>query len=75
MYASSEPADGWIFIEGHDVTTRSYDVTSGRYKTTFDADPLVRSVRRSSESFEQGLILTPFGKLLRGGESWWIDHR
>ncbi len=73
-YASSNRDAGWIFVEGHDVITRSYDVSAGRNKTAFDPDPLVRSVRRSAADFEEGLVMTPYGKLLRWGEGWWIDH-
>ena len=73
-YASSHPTDGWIFVEGHDVATRSYDIEAGRYKTIFDDDPIVRSVRLSAQEFDKGLCLTPYGKMLRWGEAWWIDH-
>jgi hypothetical protein len=73
-YASSRPADGWVFVDGHPVTTPVYQPGEGRFGSTSDDDPLVRSVRRSTGSFEDGLILTLYGRVLRWGPGWWIDH-
>jgi hypothetical protein len=51
-----------------------YDIAAGRYQTVSGQEPIVRSARRSAGRFEDGLILTRYGKTLRWGEGWWIDH-
>jgi hypothetical protein len=53
---------------------RRYEASHGRYTADRDADPLVRSVRLPGPDFEAGLILTLYGKTLRWGQGWWIDH-
>jgi hypothetical protein len=51
-----------------------YQPGHGRYAADKDTDPLVRSLRLSGQPFEDGLILSLYGKVLRWGPSWWIDH-
>lgn len=63
-YAPADPAAGWMFIDCHAEQVRRYD----------GSELLVRSVRLSGQDFESGLILTPYGKTLRWGPGWWIDH-
>src|SRR5262249_25457767 len=46
----------------------------GRATGTWWRDPLVRSVRPSSQPFEDGLVLTLYGMVPRWGPGWWIDH-
>jgi hypothetical protein len=66
--------DGRIFVDCHADNCREYDVSTGRYEVIGDPEPIVRSARRSTGGFEDGLILTRYGKLQRWGEGWWIDH-
>jgi hypothetical protein len=73
-YAPADPAAGWLFIDCHAEHARRYDVGHGRYTADRDTDALVRSVRLSGPDFEAGLILTLYGKTLRWGPGWWIDH-
>jgi hypothetical protein len=72
-YASSRPGDGWLFLDCQADDCRAYDLTTGSYQQIGDPEPIVRSARRSVGGFEDGLILTPYGKLLRWGPGWWID--
>lgn len=39
-----------------------------------DADPLVRDIRTPAAGFEDGLVLTLYGKVLRWGPGWWIHQ-
>ena len=72
-YAPSDPAAGWLLIDCHAEQVRRYDVGRGTY-TAGSSELLVRSVRRPGRGFESGLILTLYGKTLRWGPGWWIDH-
>jgi hypothetical protein len=73
-YAAADPAVGWLFVDCHAEQVCRYDAGHGRYTADHDTDPLVRSVRVSGLDFEAGLILTLYGKTLRWGPGWWIDH-
>ena len=73
-YAANDPAVGWLFVDSPAVHVRRYEAGHGRYTADKDTDPLVRSLRMSSQPFEDGLILTLYGKVLRWGPGWWIDH-
>ncbi len=73
-YASSRPSDGWVFVEAQAEITRRYDPQAGHYQADRDRDPVVRSVRLSARGFENGLILSRYGKNLRWGEGWWLEH-
>jgi hypothetical protein len=69
------PADmsGWIFFDCFAEHHNEYVPGSG-YQWRRDDDPLVRAVRRPAADFESGLILTLYGKVLRWGPGWWLDH-
>jgi hypothetical protein len=71
-YAPAEAQPGWLFVDCPPASTTRYD--DGMFVSADDPDPLVRSLRLSSRSFEDGLILTLYGKVLRWGPGWWIDH-
>lgn len=73
-YAAADPAAGWLFVDSPGVYVRRYEAGHGGYTAEKDTDPLVRSLRLSSQPFEEGLILTLYGKVLRWGPGWWIDH-
>jgi len=70
------PADnsGWVFVDTYPEWTQRYLPGKGRYDGERDDDPLVRSVRAPAPDFESGLTLTLYGKVLRWGPGWWIDH-
>lgn len=73
-YAPGDPAAGWLFVDCHAERVSRYEAGRGRYTAERDTDPLVRSVRLSGADFEAGLILTLYGKTLRWGPGWWVDH-
>jgi hypothetical protein len=73
-YVPEDPAAGWLFIDCHAEQARRYNVGRGSYTADRDAEPLIRSVRLSGQDFESGLILTLYGKTLRWGPGWWLDH-
>ena len=63
QWAMEEPARWDRYVPG-----------AGRYEYRRDDDPLVRAVRRPASDFESGLILTLYGKVLRWGPGWWLNH-
>jgi hypothetical protein len=73
-YVPEDPAAGWLFTDCHAEQARRYNVGRGGYTADRDAEPLIRSVRLSGQDFESGLILTLYGKTLRWGPGWWLDH-
>jgi hypothetical protein len=73
-YAADDPAAGWLFVDSPADYVRRYQAGTGGYRAEADSDPLVRSLRLSSQPFENGLILTMYGKVQRWGPAWWIDH-
>ncbi|MGW4121258.1 hypothetical protein [Nocardia sp. NPDC004711] len=70
------PADGgqWVFFDCWDEPPLRYVPGKGRFDGGFDPDPLVRDIRVPAADFEEGLVLTLYGKVLRWGPGWWIDH-
>jgi hypothetical protein len=70
------PADrsGWVFVDCFAEHHGEYVPGAGRYEWRGDDDPLVRAVRLPSADFESGLTLTLYGKVLRWGPGWWLDH-
>ncbi|MEV6427222.1 hypothetical protein [Nocardia sp. NPDC051463] len=46
----------------------------GRFDGGFDLDPLVRDIRVPAADFEEGLVLTLYGKVLRWGPGSWIHQ-
>lgn len=73
-YAPADPATGWLFVDCHAEQVSRYEPGRGRYTADRDTDPFVRSVRLPGPDFEAELILTLYGKTLRWGPGWWIDH-
>ena len=69
-----DDGSGWIFFDCFTEPSTSYQPGKGSYGYERDEDPLVRDVRVPAEDFEQGLILTLYGRVLRWGPGWWIDH-
>ena len=70
------PADmsGWAFVDCWDEAPRRYVPGRGRFEPIVDDDELVRDIRIPAETFEAGLILTLYGRVLRWGPGWWIHH-
>jgi hypothetical protein len=70
------PADmsGWIFVDCFAEYHHEYVPGAGRYEGRRNDDPLVRAVRRPAGDFESGLTLTMYGKVLRWGPGWWLEH-
>lgn len=70
------PADGgrWVFFDCWDEPSPRYVPGEGRFDGGLETDPLVRDVRTPAADFEDGLILTLYGKVLRWGPGWWIHH-
>lgn len=70
------PADGgqWVFFDCWDEVTLRYAPGEGRFEGGFDRDPLVRDIRVPASDFEDGLVLTLYGRVLRWGPGWWIYH-
>jgi hypothetical protein len=71
------PADGsgWTFVDCWSEPVQAYMPDTGTYAViATDDDPLVRAVRLPAERFEDGLVLTLYGRVLRWGTGWWLDH-
>jgi hypothetical protein len=71
------PADGagWVFVDCYaQPRPGRYVPGKGHYEAERDGDPLVRTVRHPAADFESGLILTLYGKVLRWGPGWWLEH-
>jgi hypothetical protein len=70
------PADmsGWVFVDCFAEYHSEYVAGSGSYEGRLDDDPLVRAVRCPGGDFASGLILTLYGRVLRWGPGWWLDH-
>lgn len=70
------PADGsgWVFFDCFTEYHQEYRPETGSYAQRRDSDPLVRAIRHPAADFESGLILTRYGKVLRWGPGWWMEH-
>lgn len=70
------PADGsgWVFVDCWDERTPRYQPGQGSFDVPVETDPLVRDIRVPADTFEDGLVLTLFGRVLRWGPGWWIHH-
>jgi hypothetical protein len=67
-------AGEWAFFDCWDESTMRYQAGKGAYEPVHESVPLVRSVRVPADDFESGLVLTLYGKVLRWGPGWWIQH-
>lgn len=73
-YASADTSS-WLFFDCfEDHGPGEYVPGAGRYEWRKNDDPLVRAVRCPAPDFEAGLILTLYGKVMRWGPGWWLDH-
>lgn len=73
-YVPADPAAGWLFIDCHAERASRYEAGKGRYTAVAGTEPLVRCVRLTGQGFEDGLILTLYGKTLRWGPGWWAGQ-
>ncbi|WP_141548072.1 hypothetical protein, partial [Nocardia farcinica] len=62
------------FFDCWDEPAPRYVPGAGRFDSGSDPDPLVRDIRVPAPGFEEGLVSTVYGRVLRWGPSWWIDH-
>lgn len=69
-----EDGSGWVFVDCWDERTPRYEPGMGAFEVRVEADPLVRDIRVPADTFENGLVLTLFGRVLRWGPGWWIHH-
>jgi hypothetical protein len=72
------PSTGnWVAFDCWEETTSRYIVEDGHFQHGFfpqrEEDPLLRCVRVPADSFNQSLIMTIYGKVLRWGPGWWLD--
>jgi hypothetical protein len=72
-YAVAGAASGWVFFDFWEEYARSY-VEGGGFTWTRNDDLLLRDIRVPSDTFEESLVLTIWGKVLRWGEAWQIER-
>jgi hypothetical protein len=75
-YAGPSTGD-WVAFDCWEETTSKYVVEDGHLNHGFFAqheeDPLLRCVRIPADSFNESLVMTIYGKVLRWGPGWWLD--
>jgi hypothetical protein len=75
-YAGPSVGD-WVAFDCWEETTSKYIVQDGHFQQGFfgqrEEDPLLRCVRIPADSFNESLIMTIYGKVLRWGPGWWIN--
>ena len=69
----------WAFFDFWEAPVIAYvpaegSVSAGFRQVNVDADPFLRCVRLPAPTFDGGLLLTVYGKVLRWGPGWWISH-
>lgn len=75
-YAPADRRPGWIYLDYVTERISSYEPGKGRmrHEILHEQDPLVRSIRLPAPTWEDGLVLSLYGKDLRWGTGWWIHH-
>jgi hypothetical protein len=75
-YAGPSIGD-WVAFDCWEETTSKYIVEDGYLRHGFfpqrEEDPLLRCVRIPADSFNESLVMTIYGKVLRWGPGWWLD--
>lgn len=77
-YAAADPERGWVFLDyWSEQLPAPYAPSSEapEHVGAASGDPLLRDVRLPLGDWESSLVLTAFGKYLRWGTGWWMDHR
>jgi len=77
-YVGPEDTD-WVAFDCWEAPLTKYYVEGARGAhiragvfTTYPENPLLRDVRVPAPSFNESLILTTYGKVLRWGSAWWL---
>lgn len=68
--------DEWASFDCWEETVTRYviegDGLRGNFRAEREDDPLLRNVRVPAPSFNESLIMTTYGKVLRWGPGWWL---
>ncbi len=66
----------WVSFDFWQDFPHIYNREAGRYERYRwkDAEPLLRNIRIPATTFNESLVLTPYGKVIRWGPGWWITH-
>jgi hypothetical protein len=70
-----EDGSGWVFFDCWQERVERYEPGEGTFEVLVEDDPLVRDIRVPADTFDDGLILTLYGRVLRWGPGWWIHHQ
>jgi len=66
----------WVAFDCWEEPVTRYVVEDGHFRHNFrterEEDPLLRNVRVPAPSFNESLVLTTYGKVLRWGPGWWL---
>jgi hypothetical protein len=74
-YAPPAADRGCVFFDFWEKTESQYQPGKGSFgPSPHRDDPLLRDIRTPAATFDEGLILTLYGKVLRWGSGWWIHH-
>jgi hypothetical protein len=73
-YAPDTMETGWVFFDCWEKHVMEYRTGEG-FGARWNDDPLLRNIRMPAGTFEDSLILTLYGKVLRWGPGWWIQHQ
>jgi hypothetical protein len=72
-YVTDSPAR-WLFFDFWENPAVVYEPGQGRFGQGGSNDLLLRDIRTPADSFDAGLVLTLYGKVLRWGPGLWLDH-
>lgn len=73
-YVSEAPAQ-WLFFDFWEKPAAVYEPGQGRLvQARSNDDLLLRNIREPADSFDAGLVLSLYGKVLRWGTGWWLEH-
>lgn len=74
-YMREDDATAWIFFDyRQEASPRIYEGDGTFATTETEYDPWLRSVRYPADRWQDGLILTTYGKHHRWGTGWWLHH-
>jgi hypothetical protein len=75
-YVGPSPGD-WVAFDCWEQPTTKYVIEDEHLKHLFltkrEEDPLLRDVRVPARSFNDSLVMTTYGKVLRWGPGWWLN--
>jgi hypothetical protein len=75
-YVAQASDDAWVYFDCFEnQAPAAYDIEKGGLAhNPWVKDPLLRDVRAPAANFADSFVLTAWGKLVRWGPGWWIDH-